>query len=280
MGLQDTLDELRKAQEANDQVETENEEEIEETPEPEEVEKDPETQEKPPEEEDKKAEKTPSEWRKERLEAKAAKDEQRVKEAEERARQAEQEVARLRRSDTPEEQITEAAPQIDPITQQIHEDYVYSKATKEFLALEEEIRREIPDYDDIANQYNRQLAWSIKMQNPHFNDAQCFEQAQKVVLNKAAGYATQGRHPAEELYNEAVSLGIRPTPKQEEVEENREIKPNMEKVSQNRSRNAGTAGAKGNGGSAVTTGQAAAQMTNAEWAKLPAEDKKRLLYGR
>jgi hypothetical protein len=75
---------------------------------------------------------------------------------------------------------------------------------------------------------------------------------------------------------EAKSLGYQPEAKSDAKEEKEQPKPDMDKVSKLRSRNAGMAGASGGGGESDVTAKVAAGMTNAEFAKLKPEQKKRL----
>jgi hypothetical protein len=73
------------------------------------------------------------------------------------------------------------------------------------------------------------------------------------------------------MYLEAKQLGYKPRQAEKE-----EPKPDMDKVSNLRKRNAGMAGSSGSSGDAQITPSVAAKMTNAEFAKLKPAEKKRI----
>lgn len=161
-------------------------------------------------------------------------------------------------------------------TEETNNDRLVKAAVDEFQNYEQDFRAITPEYDQAAEFYTRQLSQSIKMLNPSATTAQIGQMIKNTVLSKASNYARQGLDPAEELFNEAVSFGFTaPSDEQETVE----IKPKLSKVAENRARNAGTAGAKGRGGVPQHTRETAAEMTNAEWVRLPIAEKRRILGG-
>lgn len=175
-----------------------------------------------------------------------------------------------------EKKVHEIEEKVQTVGKKTENDRLINAAVQEFNSYEAEFRNLEPAYDEAAEFYTKRLGESIKMLNPGASSAQIGDIIRNTVLNKAANYAKNGYDPAEELFNEAKQFGFAPSSK-DEVEE--EIKPNLSKVAENRARNAGTAGAKGRGSSGNLTPKMAAEMTNQEWAKLPASEKKRLLAG-
>jgi len=81
------------------------------------------------------------------------------------------------------------------------------------------------------------------------------------------------------MYERAKQLGYKPQEKAQAAEKEVVIKPDLDRVAANRARNAGTAAANGNNDRAELTMRTAAEMTNAEFAKLTASEKKRLFGG-
>lgn len=171
--------------------------------------------------------------------------------------------------------VQEEAP-ISPEFQELLQDNRMRKAEREFESLEAKFRTSNPDYDAVAGQYAQALAQSIKIQNPRLGNSEIAERTKQALLTKAGAHVRAGFDPIEELYHEAKELGF--TGKQakpkEEVEE--ELKPDMSKLAANRKKSAGMAAASGKSEGQLTK-QAALELTNAEWSKLPAAEKRRLL---
>ncbi len=187
--------------------------------------------------------------------------------------------ARLAERDKKEEPLLESAPEIELPSDiaEIVETHRLSKAEKEFTQLERKFSSKEKDYEAISSEYAGILATSIKVQNPRMSNIEVAEKTKETILRKAANFLTQGYDPIEELYHEAKELGctgksaVKPEPKEEE-----EIKPDMKKVAENRKRSAGMAATGGESKGQITK-QAAADFTNAEWAKLSKIEKQRLL---
>lgn len=169
-----------------------------------------------------------------------------------------------------ERPIEENPVELPPILAKLVERENMMEAGKEFNQLEDNFRKIAPDYDDISNAYKMELYRANKTKNPRMGHDQLLETTNKELLYKASQYLNAGYDPIEEMYEEAKSLGIKPLPKQEsEEEEEEKLKPNLKKVAENRSRNAGTAGAKGNAGQPEVTKAMAGSMTTAEYMQLP-----------
>ena len=147
------------------------------------------------------------------------------------------------------------------------------RAINEVAAYENQLRTTAPDYDAVKEHYSRVLAASIKIVNPNITNQQLAEAVNNRLLTRASELLNQGyENPIEAMYLEAKSLGFKP--KEEAVEE---VKPDLDKVSSLRKRNAGMAAASGGGNAdSHVSPSIAAKMTNAEFAKLKPEQKKRL----
>jgi hypothetical protein len=191
-----------------------------------------------------------------------------------RADAAEAEAARLREElaqlKAPKEEPKDAA---EPVLRELVEDHTKRKAAREFQQMENEFRREQPDYEDISRAYGAQLATSVKIQNPRMSDQEVIEKTQELILRKAGTYYNQGLNPVEELYYEALDAGVKAEPAREEKQER---KPDMAKVAANRARNAGMAAASGGGSGGQLTPAAYMDMTVAERMKISKAERDRL----
>lgn len=146
-----------------------------------------------------------------------------------------------------------------------------------FTSFENDFKAIEPAYDAAATFYGREMAKSVKLLNPGLTQKQMADIITEKLLVKADQDVKRGLDPAEELYNEAISLGFKMPTAEADAEE--ELKPNLSRVAANKARNAGTAGARGRGGSVNITRETAGSMSNAEWAKLPKSEKQRILKG-
>lgn len=147
------------------------------------------------------------------------------------------------------------------------------RAINEVSAYENNLRVSAPDYDDVKDYYARVLATSIKIVNPNISNQQLAEAVNNRLLTRASELLNQGyENPIEAMYLEAKSLGYKP----KEEAKSDEVKPDLDKVASLRKRNAGMAGSAGGGNDTHVSPTTAAKMTNAEFAKLKPEQKKRL----
>jgi len=149
-------------------------------------------------------------------------------------------------------------------------------AEREFAALEEKFQRTAPDYESVSQQYALALAQSIKIQNPRMSNIEVAEQTKRTLLAKAGDYVRKGYDPIEELYHEAKELGFKAQEKKAEVAQEEELKPDLSKVAKNRAKSTGMAASSGRSEGKLTKA-AAADLSVGEWAKLPKEEKRRLL---
>lgn len=189
------------------------------------------------------------------------------------------ELAELKKGGTKEEAKEETQSEIVPELEEIVMSHRKTRAEREFQTMEEEFKSSNPEYTDVASEYARALAQSIKIQNPRISNADLLEKTKETILLKAAHFMQKGYNPVEELYLEAKDLGFTgKSMKQEEKLEAKEeeVRPDMKKVASNRSRSAGMTASPGKS-EGMMTKQAAAELTNAEWMKLPASEKRRLL---
>lgn len=280
MSLEDTLKELRALKEAEESGEQEVEQKEEKQPEPEKEEKAEEPKKEEPKVEELKAEEKPDDgaFARMRRENKA------MKERLERLERGEEEAKSKQKPD--EDGGEEEGDRVElpaEVVSLVERDRM-TRAEQEFQSLEVDFRVDNPEYDDIAAQYVQAKAYAIKVANPRITNAQLTAKTKEAILHAAGEYARQGLNPVEEMYADAKALGFKPRPKVEEVikeekaETKKEIKPDMKQVADNRKRSAGMADAGGKEEGLVTK-QSAADMSVAEWAKLPTEEKRRLMYG-
>lgn len=166
---------------------------------------------------------------------------------------------------------------LEEIEQKEQEKRLIDSAVDDFTAIEQEFKKIEPAYDAAAEFYLTQMSKSLKLLYPTATKAQIAETIKMQVLNKAAAYHAQGLDPAEELFEEAVSLGFSPS-EEKKTAPKEEKKPDMDKLSENRKRNAGMAG--GGSNPKKLTLSVAANMTTGEWKNLSKAEKDAFLKGR
>ncbi len=124
-----------------------------------------------------------------------------------------------------------------------------NKASREFIAFENEVRAANPEYDAISQEYTSALRAAARLDNPKLSPAQLNDIVSMKVLQKAGHYAAKGyENPVEALLDEAKSLGFTGASvkqRDEGVEEKKPAKPDMAKVADNRKKSPGTAGTGG-----------------------------------
>jgi hypothetical protein len=277
MGLKEELEEDKKA--LSEMTEIVEDDEIIETPEPEKVEEEV-VEEEPAEDEGEAVEEAPPVKAEEKLDD-AGYARLRRENAALKRKNDELEAAKAKPEPIIEEQEAIEQPSLPPELADIIQDKRVQDATKAFKGFEDEARKSLPEYDGIAEAYHLELFKATRLENPRKSLQEIADITHKKMLIKARDYLNAGfENPVEELYHEAVELGIKPLPKEiEEVEAPARLKPDMKKVAENRARNAGTAGAKGRGGVALMTREIAADLPVSEWRKLPLEERQRLMRG-
>lgn len=169
------------------------------------------------------------------------------------------------------------AKKLEAIEQKEEEKRLTDSAVDHFMAIEQEFKKIEPAYDDAAEFYLTQISKSLKLVYPTASKAEIAEIIKIQVLNKAASYHAQGLDPAEELFEEAVSLGFSPS-REKKTAPKEEKKLDMDKLSENRKRNAGMAG--GGSNPKKLTLSVAANMTTGEWKNLSKAEKDAFLKGR
>lgn len=167
----------------------------------------------------------------------------------------------------------------DPILAVIKERELLNQAGREFAQMENEFRIKNPEYDNIANQYKAAMYQLIRIDNPRESHEVLLEKTNKALLLKAAKYERGGLNPIEELFSDAKAAGFKfvETKEAEPEEEKKVLKPDLTKVAANKKRNAGTAGAKGAGDRGQMTPQALAELPAYEFAKIPSEERQRIM---
>lgn len=289
MGLQEELERLRTevaesekaeaeaAQAEEQETIPENEEET--APKPEEQEKEPEKPAEEAPEPEKKAESAEEEpkdnaaWQKMRRENAANK--KRLADLEAKLAEKEQPAAEQEEAQAEELPLT-------PELKEIVHNHRLSRAEQEFRSMEAKYAATNPEYEAISSEYTMALAQSIRLQNPRLTALQIAEKTKEKLFQKAANFLKDGFDPIEELFHEAKDLGFTgqsfKAKEEPKVEKEEKPQPDMKKLAQNRARSTGMGAANGRS-EGMLTKQGAADLTVAEWAKLPKEEKQRLLYG-
>lgn len=196
-----------------------------------------------------------------------------------RAEAAEKELAELRKAKEVVELPVEAP--LHPEMQTVLEDHRINRAEREFSMFESKVKQQHPEYGAIATEYANAMAQAFRIQNPRKTDVEINDMTKRAILIKAGEFARAGyENPVEEMYHEAKELGFtgKSFQKQESSKEEK-LEPDMKKVAENRKRSSGMAASHGRQEGLMTL-NAAADLTAAEWSKLPKADKQRLLYGR
>lgn len=196
--------------------------------------------------------------------------------AEAETKRLEMETRMAERDAEPKE---EAAPlPIIPGLDDMLRSHQLTRAEQEFKGMESSFRRTNPEYDAIANEYGMAIAQSIRIQNPRLSNDVIAERTRETILLKAAKFLNDGFDPVEELFHEAKDLGFNgQSAKKAEPAKEIEVKPDMAKLAANRSKSTGMTAASGRSAGQLTQ-KAATELTSAEWMKLPAAEKHRLLY--
>jgi hypothetical protein len=178
----------------------------------------------------------------------------------------------------PVEKTAEVEAEPDPLLNRVRERELVNQATQEFTGYVDDFRQRAPvDFQGVADAYEATLMQAIRVQNPKLTQQQLIEKTQRTILEKAGQYVKGGFNPAEEMYHEAKSLGIRAQEKATEKEVEEKPKPDLSKIAANKARNAGTAGAKGAGEKGQITPVVAAEMSAQEWARLPMSQRKQIM---
>lgn len=174
------------------------------------------------------------------------------------------------------EKAERAVQKLEQIEKKEKEDQLIRSAVEDFQAIESEFKKIEPNYDAAADFYLTQLSKTIQVLYPQASKKEIAETIKIQVLNKAAIYHSKGLDPAEELFEEAISLGFNPeVTDQKQVK--KEIKPNLDKIASNRERNAGMSAS---GGVVKKLNlSTAANMTTGEWNKLSKAEKDAILKG-
>lgn len=285
MGLQETAEELKKQIEALEAEETTEEtaeeaedEVVEDEPSPEETEK----VEEEPKVEEKPADPPLDDAGFARLRREKAEAKKEAEEARRRLAEMEEKLNRLT-SGEPVEAVADAQTvELPSDIEEMRQERIMTKAEREFQAMEAQFRQVAPDYDGVADAYAKGIFQALRVQNPRASALELADMTKKTILTKASEFLNQGYDPIEELYEEAKSLGF--TAAVAELEQEVEEKPkkaSLDTLAKNRSRSANMAGASGHGsGAAPMTRAALAELSAAEYAKIPIEERRRIMQGR
>lgn len=170
---------------------------------------------------------------------------------------------------------------LPPEVQEIVQEYKVTQAEREFISLEAMARRQHPEYDAVTAEYAAAMYSAMSLQHRNATEPQLKELTKRAILEQASEYARKGyANPVEEMYHFAKERGFtgKSLQKQEEVAKE-EVRPNMDKVAENRKRSTGMTANNGRSEAQMTLATASS-LSPKEWSKLPASEKQRLLYGR
>jgi hypothetical protein len=113
----------------------------------------------------------------------------------------------------PQEQVTEPTPhvapqepvqQVDPIYNQMREEYFFKAKKQELAGLEVEYKQGYPDYDDVVNSALELTKQTYISKGMDEATASNLVEKQKVDVADRAAY--NGSHAAEAVYNEAKAI--------------------------------------------------------------------------
>lgn len=148
---------------------------------------------------------------------------------------------------------------------------VKERALNEVRQYEAQAMQKLPDFEQAKTFYAQAVAYSVRALAPTIDHAALVEIVNERMLNRAAEFARAGStNPAMDMYEEAKAMGY----VRKEGEE--KPAPDMDKVAKNRARNAGTAGAASGSDGGRVTAAAIANMSNAEYMRLPYADRRRI----
>lgn len=199
-----------------------------------------------------------------------------------RAEALQRELEDLRRAkEKPLEEQQQEQAALPPQLRSLIERDQFHQAEQEFSVYESKVKQQNPEYAAVAAEYAQALYQSFKVQNPRKSDIELSDMTKRSILMRAAEFARAGYdNPVEELYYEAKGLGFTGKSLQKEVPEAKEekLQPDLRKLAENRKRSAGMAANNGRS-QGLMTQAAAADLSVGEWAKLPAAEKRRIMYG-
>lgn len=199
-----------------------------------------------------------------RLRREKAEAERKARESEERIRQLEEGAEIEQKEEVNEDAV---------LLQELKEKKEYEATRDGFLQIEANTKAGLDNYEEVSAHYANTIAQGIYALNPNLTEQQLKKAVEKKILDDADALYRQGFNPVEEMYHMAKEkYGYKPKSAAKE-----EIKPDLDKIAENRKRNAGTAAAQKSSQKAELTQQTAADMSVADWAKLPAAEKRRLM---
>lgn len=153
----------------------------------------------------------------------------------------------------------------------------YEKAASEFMSIEADFAKDLPGYEHAVEGYKAAVFNSLRVLNPSKPRHELVRDTHREILTRAGDFYRRGLNPVEEIYNQAIALGLG-GPEKEAAPPPVEKKPSVDhdKLAKNRERNAGTAGVRGAGGGGEMTLDVAAGLSVADISRLPLAVRKRL----
>lgn len=150
-------------------------------------------------------------------------------------------------------------------------------AIAEVESLSAQKKTVLPDIDDARQHLVNGLSRSYRIAGVSQDKIDAL--VNRKIIEVAALAQQAGHDPIEALYDFTINeLGYEPrdaSPKDDVSSEDAK-QPDMRRLADNRSRNAGTAAARGRGGKSLTL-QEAVSMSTEEWARLPKAEQERLM---
>jgi len=163
----------------------------------------------------------------------------------------------------------------DNAQKKANEQNVWDSAVQKFSSLEAEFKTTVDDYDEVSEFMKNKFIEGVRIDNPFLSQEELSAKVREKVLTRSIQYHQDGLNPVEEIYHSAKEhYGY--VAKVEAAADDQRLRPDLNKVSANRKRNAGTAGAAGRGAIPELTREAASKMPVWEFALLSPEEKKRL----
>lgn len=168
------------------------------------------------------------------------------------------------------------------------EDYYLSEIIQEkklndarahLASIENEFQKDVADYSDVVGEYARAVANAYRLNNPRASQDEIVKNVERSFIEKAASYYAKGLNPAEELYNDALSLGFKAQKKQEEdKKEDTKRKPDLDVIAKNKERSSNMAGGSRNSGG-IPTKNYVIDMPLSEFSKIHPDELRRIERG-
>jgi hypothetical protein len=155
------------------------------------------------------------------------------------------------------------------------------QAVKQFIEIENEYKREVPDYEDVSNLVVNSMYKGVKSFNPEISDSQAKEYVQNQVLTLASNAYKQGKNPAEYLYELGLkNYGYQPKAEKSTENSGASATERLKNAAKNKKRSANGLAGGGQAKGKQLTVDSVANMSNAEFSQLSSKELKQLMAGK